>query len=303
MISVGVFDGAHAGHAALVRESRALAGLVGGGARVVALVFDPHPRSALGGGAPGRLSTFAQRERWLRSLGADEVLRLDPGSGVLGLEPGAFVDLLIERHGMRGVVEGEDFRFGKGRSAGVAELRALAGARGVEARVVSSVHVSMCDGLEAPASSTLVRWLLEHGRVGDAARALGREYEMEGEVVSGAKRGRLMGMPTANLSSEQMAPGDGVYAGTARLPDGAAWPAAISVGTNPTFDGVRRTVEAHVIGWEGALDEYGWALRLSFGRFLREQARFDSAESLLAQMRRDLDRALEASRVREGVCA
>lgn len=295
VISVGVFDGAHAGHGALVREARALAEKAGQGARVLALVFDPHPKSALSGGAPARLTTFAQRERQLRSLGADEVVRLDPGSGVLDLEPGAFLDLLVERHGMVGIVEGEDFRFGKGRSAGVAELEGLARARGVTARVVAPVRVALSDGLEVTASSTMARWLLEHGRVGDACAVLGRAYEMEGVVVSGAKRGRLMGMPTANLESGSLAPSDGVYGGVAGLPDGSSWPAAISVGTNPTFDGVRRTVEAHVIGWEGALDEYGWMLRLGFTRYLREQARFDSAESLLWQMRRDVERALDSA--------
>jgi len=290
---VGVFDGAHAGHAALVREARALARGIGAGVRTLALVFEPHPKSVLGGGTPARLTTFGQRERLLRGLGADEVVRLDPGSGVLGLGPDAFVDMLVADHGVRGIVEGEDFRFGKGRSAGVEELRSLAGARGVEARIVAPVRVTMSDGTEAPASSTLARWLLDHGRVGDAARVLGRAYEMEGVVVSGAKRGRLMGMPTANLESECSAPMDGVYGGVAMLPGGERWPAAISVGTNPTFDGVRRTVEAHVIGWEGALDEYGWGLRLAFTRFLREQARFDSADSLLRQMRRDVERAVE----------
>lgn len=306
MISVGVFDGAHAGHAALVREARALGARLGGEIKIVVMVFDPHPKSALGGVAPGRLTTFGQRERMLLALGADEVVRLDPGSGVLGLEPEAFVGMLVERHGMRGIVEGEDFRFGKGRSAGVEELRGLARARGVEARIVAPVLVTMSDGTEVPASSTLARWLLEHGRVGDAARTLGRAYEMEGVVVSGAKRGRLMGMPTANLESACLAPMDGVYAGAARLPDGTRRGAAISVGTNPTFDGVRRTVEAHVIGWEGALDEYGWTLGLEFTRHLREQARFDSAESLLRQMHRDVERAEEVWESVDrgaGVCA
>ncbi len=260
---------------------------------MLALVFDPHPRSALGGRAPAPLTTFAQRERLLRSLGADEVARLDPASGVLGLEADAFVDLLVERHGMRGIVEGEDFRFGRGRSAGVIELEALARSRGVAARVVAPVGVRLGDGLEVTASSTLVRWLVEHGRVGDAEAVLGRWYSLEGEVECGAKRGRLMGMPTANLASGRLAPSDGVYAGVAELPDGSRRAAAISVGTNPTFDGVGRTVEAHVIGWEGALDDYGWRLRLEFVRYLREQARFDSAESLMRQVRRDLERTSE----------
>jgi riboflavin kinase/FMN adenylyltransferase len=152
-----------------------------------------------------------------------------------------------------------------------------------------------------PASSSIARWLIEHGRVRDAAAVLGRAYEMTGTVVAGDRLGRQIGYPTANLDSPCLAPADGVYCGTAVLPDRRRVTAATSVGTKPTFGERARTVEAFLLldgtgrEWRPipGLPEYGWPLRLEFTHWLRDQTRFDSVEELLAQMGRDTARTRE----------
>ncbi len=294
-LTIGNFDGVHAGHRALLARAREAAGP---GGRVVALVFFPHPLTALDPArAPAALTTLQERDRLLRSAGADDVVHLQPTPELLNLEPAAFVHTIVDRYRPGAVVEGADFRFGKGRAGDMAVLEALGREHGFRVVRVEEQTFTLADLTEAPASSTLIRWLLDHGRVEDAANALGRAHTMTGTVVRGDQRGRLLNMRTANLDSPCLAPGDGVYAGVAELADGARWPAAISVGTNPTFNGVTKRTEAHLIGWPGprsAADEYGWSIRLEFHAWLRDQIRFDGMEPLIRQMQDDLRRALHA---------
>lgn len=299
-VTIGNFDGVHRGHAALV--SRAVAHARRAGGRAIVLAFDPHPISRLRPEAtPGRLSTFAQRERWLRALGADEVVRLDPTAALLSLTPEAFVDRVAALHGPGWVVEGADFHFGKGRMGNVEVLSALGRTRGFEVEVVEAVEVDLSDQLLVRASSSVVRWLLEHGRVADAARVLGRPYEIEGEVVRGDRRGRELGYPTANLRTAHLLPGDGVYAGVAVLPDGRETGAAINVGWRPTFAGRERRCEAYLMeegsagGWApiAGLSEYGWSMSLRFLTFVRDDVRFESGGVLVEQIGRDVSRARE----------
>ncbi|MEX2218909.1 MAG: riboflavin kinase, partial [Phycisphaerales bacterium] len=300
------FDGVHRGHAAIVARARALARERS--ARVIALAFDPHPASVLRPGTePARLTTFAQRERLLKAAGADEVIRLTPEPRLLGMSPEEFVRDVLGPLRPVAVVEGPDFRFGKGRAGDLCTLAALGRAAGFDVHTVEPVEVALSDHTVAPASSTLVRWMLSHGRVTDAARLLGRAYELEGEVVRGDQRGRELGFLTANLRTECMVPADGIYAGMGALPDGRAFPAAISVGTKPTFGEHARAVEAHLIlgpgrGHPGSpaplsagVPGYGWTLRLSFTAWLRDQARFDSAPELVDQIARDCERAAALS--------
>lgn len=290
-LTIGNFDGVHVGHAALIERCRRL------GDRIIALAFDPHPLTRIRpAAAPARLTTFEQRESLLKGLGADVVERLDPEGGVLALTPDQFVRVLVDRYQPGVVVEGDDFRFGKGRSGDVRTLAALGAAAGFACEVVAPVEVSLSDHLIARASSSMARWLIERGRVADAARVLGRAYEVVGEVVQGDRRGRALGVPTANIRTEQLIPGDGVYAGRAVLPDGREFAAAINAGTRPTFDGVGRRVEAHLLDVprEGdciaGLAEYGWTIRLRIGSWLRDDLRFDSVTELCEQMGRDLER-------------
>lgn len=294
-LSIGNFDGVHTGHRALLSRARAAVGPEG---RVVALLFFPHPLTALDPArAPAMLTTLDERERLLREAGADEVVHLEPTPDILGLSPDQFVRTIVDRFRPSAIFEGADFRFGKGRSGDMRLLAELGRQHGFHVEEVPEQSFTLSDLTSAPASSTLVRWLLEHARVADAALALGRPHAMLGAVVRGDQRGRLLNMRTANLDSPCLAPGDGVYAGVAQLADGARWPAAISVGTNPTFDGLGKRTEAHLIGWSGpqsAADEYGWPLRLEFHAWLRDQIRFDGMEPLIRQMQADLRRALDA---------
>lgn len=299
-VTIGSFDGVHLGHAALVRAAREAVGPSG---RVIALVFDPHPVSVLRPGAePAPLSTFDQRQTWLRAAGADAIERLEPTPDRLAQGPEAFTDWVVQRFGPACIVEGPDFRFGHGRAGDAALLAALGRSRGFVVSIVDPVEATLEDHTVVPARSTVARWLVRHGRVRDAALVLGRPYQISGVVRRGDRRGRTIGYPTANIDAPHLLPADGVYAGVARLPDGRSVPAAVSVGTKPTFNGRDRALEAHLLDlratgapWapiEG-LDEYGWRIDLDLTAFLRDQARFANLPALLEQMERDCRRVRE----------
>jgi riboflavin kinase/FMN adenylyltransferase len=300
VVTIGTFDGVHRGHAALVGRARELAEAAGHNTRVVTLAFDPHPASVLAPErTPARLTTFDQRARFLGAAGADEVVRLEPTGELLSLSPNAFVERLVAELHPAAIVEGPDFRFGHARAGDVTTLRSLGEELGFTVEVVPPVEAVLDDGSLVRASSSIARWLLQHGRVRDAAAVLGRPYEMVGTVERGDRRGRTIGYPTANLVSPNMIPADGVYAGRAILDDGRELVAAISVGDKPTFGGATRAVEAYILPdgdrpgqWSTlpGLPEYGWGLRLRFEHWIREQIRFDGLPALLAQMERDCDR-------------
>ncbi|HEX8875897.1 MAG TPA: riboflavin biosynthesis protein RibF [Phycisphaerales bacterium] len=295
-ITIGNFDGVHIGHAALVARARERAGPSG---RVLALAFDPHPLTKVApAAAPARLTTFAQRAALLRELGADEVIRLQPSDAFLDTSPRAFIEQVVATYRPMAVVEGADFHFGKGRAGNVATLRELGASLGFAVDVVDGVGAAISDHTIVRASSTMVRWLLSHGRVTDAAHLLGRCYELQGTVERGDQRGRTIGFPTANLhqpgdaGDALLLPADGVYACVARLPDGRRLPAAVNIGSRPTFQGSERRVEAHIIeprtGAAAAnLGEYGWSLALEFVAFVRDQVRFPGIEALRQQLERD----------------
>ncbi len=299
-ITVGSFDGVHLGHASLLRAARRAIGAEG---RVIALAFSPHPLSLLRPGAePARLTTWSTREQLLRDAGADEVVRLEPTRELLALEPRAFVERIVREHAPAVWAEGPDFRFGKARAGDTRTLETLGGEFGFRAIVVPHAEVALTDLTLAPASSTLVRWLLSRGRVGDARRVLGRAYKIVGVVEPGDQRGRAIGFPTANITTECAMPADGVYAGVATLPDGRELAAAISVGTKPTFGDRPRTLEAHLLDagdpWDGRGADrqplgYGWTVRLRFTAWLREQLGYDRLDDLIVQIEADAARAAD----------
>lgn len=288
-VTIGNLDGVHLGHAALIRAAREAVGPSG---RVVALAFDPHPLTVLRPAwAPTRLSTFEQRRGWLRAIGADEVKPLRPDRELLELAPEAFLRRLCETDGPAFIVEGGDFNFGRNRAGSVETLRELGPSLGFEPIVVPPVEVALTEQAIVRVSSSLTRWLLERGRVVDAARLLDRPYELIATVRRGAQRGRTIGFPTMNVAlDDQQIPADGVYAGHAVLPDGERFVAAVSVGTNPTFEDASRTCEAHLLDYDGPLDHYGWTLQLSFRAWLRDQVRYPGVEPLIEQLHRDVDR-------------
>lgn len=288
-VTIGNFDGVHLGHRALLDLAREAAGP---GGAVVAVTFEPAPAVVLGLPEAPRILTAPERRRRLLEAGADRVLELDTTPDLLALEPEAFLDDLLARLDgpLAAIVEGPDFRFGRGRSGSIETLRGFGAARDARVVVADERRIRLADGLEVPARSSVVRRLLDLGRVEDAARVLGRPPSLVGRVVSGDQRGRTIGIPTANLDLEgAMLPGDGVYAGIATLPDGTRRPAAVSIGSKPTFIETPRVAEVHVLDWDGTLDDYGWRIETTLDRRLRGQERYDSLDAFLAQLDRDLE--------------
>ncbi|MCA9290256.1 MAG: riboflavin biosynthesis protein RibF [Phycisphaerales bacterium] len=299
-LTIGNFDGVHRGHAALILGAREAVGPDGS---VIVLSFDPHPSAILRPHAvPARLTRFDQRREAAVALGADRVERLVPTPDFLAQTPHQFILEIVRRFNPRTIIEGPDFRFGHARSGTPDTLRQLGRDLGFETRILTPVTTDLADQSIVTVSSSMIRWLLQRGRVADAARLLGRPYVLRGTVVRGDQRGRDIGYPTANLDhGDLLLPADGIYAGTATLPDGRVHPAAISVGTKPTFAGDRpRVCETSIIGWNGALDDYGWTLDVAFHDWLREQVRYDSVDALVEQLGRDVARAASDPPVASG---
>ncbi|MAD78477.1 MAG: hypothetical protein CMJ51_03795 [Planctomycetaceae bacterium] len=287
-ISIGNFDGVHLGHR-LLEESMVTS--LGAGARTVAVTFEPAPAVVFGRPPTPRILTAAQRRRRLLEAGFDDVFEFETTPALLGLEPEAFLDRLFDSLGEVPAIiaEGPDFHFGRNRAGTTATLRASGLNRGFAVLIPDEKRVRLMDGTDVPARSSVIRRLLALGRVEDAGRVLGRPHSLVGTVVSGDQRGRTIGIPTANLDLEgALLPGDGVYAGQAILPDGACRPAAISIGTKPTFEETPPVAEVHILDWDGDLDDYGWILEATLLRRLRGQERYDGLDPFLAQLERDL---------------
>ncbi|MEO6867484.1 MAG: riboflavin biosynthesis protein RibF [Gaiellales bacterium] len=286
VIALGTFDGVHRGHRAMLDLTREAASPLG--RPVVAATFDPHPRAVVAGGAPPLLCSIEERVERIIAAGADRVEVVPFTLAFSQLKPKQFVDdWLVGRLDAAAVVVGHNFRFGHRAAGDVAALRELCAAHGIE--------VVVCDLLvdeDQPVSSSRIRRLLVGGNTELSWQLLGFAYDMRAIVEHGARRGRELGMPTANLAvpSTRLVPADGVYGGTATL-DGQQWPAAISVGTNPQFTSnqthPKRTVEVHLIGYEGP-DFYGETLHATFEQHIRSQSTFDSVEGLIEQMQQDV---------------
>ncbi|MCP4833577.1 MAG: bifunctional riboflavin kinase/FAD synthetase [Phycisphaera sp.] len=294
--TIGNFDGVHLGHQALLDSIRSSAPR---DASAVAVTFEPAPAVVLGRAAEPRILTASQRRERLLEAGFDDVLQLETTPELLSLEPSDFIDHLTDRLGgdLRLIAEGPDFRFGRARKGSLETLVQEGRDRGFEVVVVPERRIRLVDGLDVPARSSVVRQLLGLGRVEDASRILGRRHALVGRVVQGDQRGRTIGIPTANLDlGGAMLPADGVYAGLATLPDGTRRPAAISVGTKPTFEPTPAVAEIHVLDWDGPLDDYGWTMTASLARRLRGQERYDGLDPFLAQLERDLEATRRVAR-------
>ena len=292
VVTIGVFDGVHRGHQRII--ARTVADAAELGLPAVVITFDPHPLEVLRPGShPLLLCPPRRRVQLLAGLGVQAVCVLPFTTGLSQLKPEEFVQaVLVDRLHVRRVVVGTDFRFGH-RAAGDVALLAELGEK----------HDFLVDGMALLAdagdrvSSSRIRQLLADGDVAGAARDLGRPHRVEGTVVAGHRRGRALGFPTANLATRPYTaiPGDGVYAGwLIRLDDAGeeqqAWPAALSVGTNPTFDGAVQTVEAYALDRDD-LELYGSDVAVDFTARIRGQTRFESGEALARQMREDVARA------------
>ncbi len=297
IVAIGKFDGVHAGHRAIIQKM--LVDAAGLGARSAIVTFDRHPLAFLNPATcPPSLVTAEQKAALLSTTGIDATLMLTFDASLASEEPEDFVRrVLVESLHARLVLVGEDFRFGRGGAGDAALLRRLGEQYGFAVDEIPDVRSSPAG---RRVSSTWIRELLAEGDVAAAAKLLGRPPAVWGEVVHGAKRGRELGYPTANLepATQGLVPADGVYAGW--LIDGVAasapgtrvrYPAAISVGDNPTFDDVhRRQVEAYVLD-ETDLDLYGHIVEVQFVARLRGMSAFAGIEALKAQMAEDVERS------------
>ncbi|MBS1905973.1 MAG: bifunctional riboflavin kinase/FAD synthetase [Actinobacteria bacterium] len=289
--AIGKFDGVHSGHRAVFRRARQDATRIG--AKTVAVTFDRNPLSVLRPDrCPDDLMSVERKIELLSGCGLDAVLVLTFDEQLAARTAEDFAQaILVDALHVATVLVGRDFRFGRGGSGTPALLAELGAAGDFTVDVIEDVFL---EGTDRRVSSSWVRELLAAGDVTLAGAVLGRPVSVRGEVVHGLERGRELGFPTANLPAllDELAPADGVYAG--RLVDhttGLAHPAAISVGTNPTFDDVlQRQVEAHAIDSPG-LDLYGHDVTVEFSHRLRGMTAFDSMEALVAGIASDVEQA------------
>jgi riboflavin kinase / FMN adenylyltransferase len=300
VVSIGNFDGIHLGHRRILEVAESLRAQAPSH-RVAVVTFEPHPLTVLRPGhAPPRLTTSAMKRALLDDAGVDDLVVLPPSQRVLDLTAEQFWGLLRDEVRPAWLVEGPTFNFGKGRGGNIDRLREWAAAAGVGLRIVEPVSAALLDLQVVPVSSSVIRWLIDLGRVRDAAICLGRPYALEGPVVKGHRRGRAIGVPTANLDcGEQLLPADGVYAARAEAGGGTTYPVALSIGTLPTFGPNARQVEAHLIGFDG--DLYGTTLHVEVIDWLREQRKFNGVEALKARLARDIEDVLERSGINPAV--
>jgi riboflavin kinase/FMN adenylyltransferase len=214
---------------------------------------------------------------------------LPPTPDVLGLTAESFWEVLRDSVRPSHIVAGFNFNFGKARGGSVKDMQRWSEGTAIQVHVEPPMEVSLLGMQLAPVSSSLIRWLLAHGRVRDAAICLGRPYALFGKVIRGFGRGRQIGVPTANLGHDgQLAPAEGVYAARCTI-GGATYPTAVSIGHLPTFGDNVRQVEAHLIGFAG--DLYDQTIRVEFIDWIREQRKFDGLEPLKARIASDIESA------------
>ncbi|MHB8340006.1 MAG: bifunctional riboflavin kinase/FAD synthetase [Mycobacteriales bacterium] len=282
VVTIGVFDGVHRGHQIIVGRTVELAATVG--LPSVVVTFDPHPSEVVRPGShPPVLTGPACKADLLGELGVDVLCVLAFTREFSRLSPEAFVHaVLVENLHAATVVVGENFRFGHKAAGDIALLTRLGSAFGFLTDAVAMVN----DG-QTRFSSTSIRACIAAGDMACATNGLGREHRIEGVVVRGDGRGRSLGFPTANVETPPYAavPADGVYAGWL-VRAGQRWPAAISIGTNPTFSGRERRVEAYLLDFDA--DLYGEHVGLDFTARLRGTLRFAGPEDLVTQMGRDV---------------
>ncbi|MFC5805744.1 bifunctional riboflavin kinase/FAD synthetase [Streptomyces formicae] len=292
VVTIGSYDGVHRGHQLII--GRAVERARELGVQSVVVTFDPHPSEVVRPGShPPLLAPHHRRAELMAELGVDAVLILPFTSEFSKLSPADFiVKVLVDKLHARAVIEGPNFRFGHRAAGNVDFLAEIGRTYDYEVEVVD-LYVRGEAGGGEPFSSTLTRRLIAEGDVEGAAEILGRPHRVEGVVVRGAQRGRELGYPTANVETlpHTAIPADGVYAGWLTA-DGERMPAAISVGTNPQFDGTERTVEAYAIDRVG-LDLYGLHVAVDFLAYVRGMEKFESIEALLDAIAADVKRARE----------
>ena len=282
-VVIGNFDGVHVGHQQLLADAHKF------GNPVIAMTFEPHPTTLFAPDkAPTHLTSLDARVDLLLANGADAVVVIDFDKDFAAMSPDDFVNkVLIHELDAKAVVVGSNFTYGKGAAGKAEDLRNYG----------FQVEVHNLQESNGVISSTRIRNLIFEGDVQFANELLGHRFTLEGIVVHGEKRGRTIGYPTANLglSGNWTIPADGIYAGWLEV-ENQKWPAAISIGTNPTFEGIRtRQIEAFAIDQVG-LDLYDKKCKFIFGWRLRETIKFDGLDPLLLQMKIDVDQARELTK-------
>ena len=281
VIALGNFDGFHLGHQAVAGE--ALAWAKAEGRPAIVATFDPHPvRFFAPNTPPFRLTTLDQRAELFAAAGAEAMLVFEFDAALAATSAEAFVqDLLAAHLGVAGVVTGEDFTFGKGRAGNVAALAKLGDSCGLRARAVGPV--SDAAGV---ISSSRIRAALQGGDCPAAARLLTRPFAVRGEVRHGAKLGRTIGYPTANIElGSYLRPRYGIYAVTGTLPSGQMLLGAANLGIRPSFEPPIELLESYFFDFDG--DLYGKTLEIALHHYLRAEAKFETLEALTAQMDKD----------------
>jgi riboflavin kinase / FMN adenylyltransferase len=285
IVALGNFDGFHRGHQAVVGEAIGWAKREGRPAIVA--TFDPHPKRFFQPDAPSfRLTSLDQRQDLFAAAGADAMLVIDFDASVAAMSAQQWVEGFLAGHcHAAGVVTGEDFTFGKGRSGTPQALRELGAPLGIGARAVGAV---LDDG--GPVSSSRIRDALKAGDCAEATRLLTRPFTIRGTVQHGDKNGRQLGFPTANLDlGNYLRPRYGIYAVRGRLPDGSVLNGAANLGIRPSFDPPKELLEPHFFDFSG--DLYGQEIEVELHAFLRGEAKFGSLDALMAQMALDCDQA------------
>ncbi|MGZ2412744.1 riboflavin kinase / FMN adenylyltransferase [Sphingomonas sp. F9_3S_D5_B_2] len=281
IVALGNFDGFHLGHQAVV--GRAIARAFHERRPVLVATFEPHPvRLFKPDVPPFRLTTLDQRESLFAHAGADAMLVFEFDATLAAMDAESFVaEVLGSRIGANGVITGDDFTFGKGRTGDIALLKAVGEAHGIGAEAVSQVLVG---GVRV--SSGRVRDALVAGDTATATHMLSRPYAIEGVVQPGDRRGRELGYPTANLElADYLRPRYGIYAVRVTLDDGTEHPGVASLGVRPTFDPPRELLEAYLFDFEG--DLYGRKIEVALHAFIRDEEKFESLDALIARMRED----------------
>jgi riboflavin kinase / FMN adenylyltransferase len=281
IVALGNFDGFHLGHQAVA--GRAIQRGFHERRPVIVATFDPHPvRHFKPDVPPFRLTTLDQREQLFAHAGADAMLVFEFNARLAATSSTDFISEILARQiGAAGVVTGDDFTYGKGRTGSVEELREVGAKHGIVAEAVAPVLI---DGERV--SSGRIREALVDGDIGHATHLLTRDFTIEGVVQRGDARGRELGYPTANLElGDYQRPKYGIYAVRVTLEDGSEHPGVASLGVRPTFDPPRELLEAHLFGFDR--DLYGQKIEVALHAYIREERKFDGIEPLIAHMRDD----------------
>jgi len=286
VITLGNFDGVHRGHLEIFESLKDFA--TNRGADAVVFTFEPHPvkvlRPELG---PSLITTLSEKLKLIKDAGIDAVILADFTKEFAAQHPASFVEeILCDKLDIQMAVVGHDFTFGRGKEGTIEFLSKKGAAAGFDVHVVDALKIN-----GEIVSSTKIRRHITDGDVSLAALLLGRPYSVEGRVVRGDDRGKHLGFPTANIETYgELFPGNGVYAVNVEL-GGKTMPGAANVGTRPTFDKKERTIEVHIIDFNGSI--YGESLRLAFLDRIRGEIAFSSPETLSIQIQKDVELAKE----------